>query len=170
MSDHDPLYPERVPPISRLLWRGFTGRCPACGRSGIGKRWVGNVERCDRCGLAYERIEGHFVGSVGMNTIVSFGVLLISVIVSMIVTYPDPPILGLILFNAAVAAFMPVFFLPMSRTLWTAIDIAMRPLEAHEVDWEKVYASLGREGNAPPEAPRQPGDHSDDKGTIDGTP
>jgi len=30
------------------------------------------------------------------------------------------------------------FFQPLSRTLWTAMDIVMRHLEPHEVDWTKV--------------------------------
>ena len=40
--------------------------------------------------------------------------------------------------HVVLAVVVPVLFYPISRTLWTAIDIAMRPLEAHEVDWSVV--------------------------------
>ncbi len=95
-----------------------------------------------------------------MNTIVSFGVLLLNMIFSLVITYPDYPIRTLIIWNAAVAFFVPILFLPISRTFWTAIDIAMRPLEAHEVDWAVVYASVGRDqSQAPDHPPKQDPDN-----------
>lgn len=128
----------RSPSTSRLLRRGLTRRCPACGQGGLFHRWMTMLERCPRCGLTFERIEGHWIGAIGMNTIVSFGALLVSTIVLLVSTLPDAPVRTLILINVSVAAIVPLLFHPFSRTLWTAIDIAMRPLEAHEVDWTKV--------------------------------
>jgi hypothetical protein len=37
-----------------------------------------------------------------------------------------------------VAISVPPLIDPFTRTFWTAIDIAMRPLEAFEVDWRVV--------------------------------
>jgi len=93
---------------------------------------------CHRCGLTFERIEGHWVGAIGLNTIVSFGALLVFLIVAVALTIPDIPVRPLVIGNIAVAIVVPVLFHPASRTLWTAVDIAMRPLEAHEVDWSVV--------------------------------
>lgn len=101
------------------------------------------VEDCPNCGLHFERIEGHWIGAIGINTIVSFAVLGIVVIVGLILTYPDGSTLRLILVAVATAVIGPTVFYPMSKTLWTAIDVAMRPLEAHEVDWTRVEESLG---------------------------
>jgi hypothetical protein len=95
-------------------------------------------ERCHRCGLVFERIEGHWIGAIGINTIVTFGLLLISMAAGMIATFPDFPVVRLVAINAIAAIVVPTWFYPISRTLWTAIDIAMRPLEAHEVDWTVV--------------------------------
>lgn len=94
---------------------------------------------CQRCGLEFERIEGHFIGAVGMNTIMSLGTLLITLVVSLVVTFPDFPVGRLVMINVAVAILAPILFYPLSRMLWTAIDIAMRPLEPDEVDWTVVY-------------------------------
>ena len=49
-------------------------------------------EACHRCGLTFERIEGHWIGAIGINTIVSFGILLASLTVSFVVTLPDIPV------------------------------------------------------------------------------
>ncbi len=95
-------------------------------------------ETCHRCGLKFERIEGHWIGAIGINTIVSFGILLGSLAVSLVLTFPDFPVVTLMVSNIALALLVPILFFPISRTLWTAIDIAMRPLEPHEVDWQHV--------------------------------
>lgn len=91
-------------------------------------------ERCHNCGLTFERIEGHWTGAIGINTIVSFGILLGSLVVSFVVTFPDLPVVPLMIGHVLLATITPILFFPISRTLWTAVDIAMRPLEAHEVD------------------------------------
>jgi len=100
------------------------------------------VEDCPRCGLHFERIEGHWIGAIGINTIVSFALLGVVVIIGLLMTYPDGSTLRLILIAAATGLIGPTIFYPMSKTLWTAIDLVMRPLEAHEVDWTEVDHSL----------------------------
>jgi len=116
--------------------------CPACGKRRLFRRWFVLADDCPRCGLHFERIEGHWIGAIGINTIVSFAVLGVVVIVGLILTYPDGSTLRLILIGAAAALIAPTVFYPLSKTLWTAIDIGMRPLEPHEVDWTQVDASM----------------------------
>ena len=96
-------------------------------------------EDCHRCGLHFERIEGHWIGAIGINTIVSFGILMLSMVVSFVATLPDLPVVPLMIVTPPWRCWYRLFY-PISRTLWTAIDIAMRPLEAHEVDWSVVLA------------------------------
>ena len=150
--------PIKVPPTSTLLWRGLTGRCPACGAGGQ-HRWLVKMRpSCQRCGLEFERIEGHFIGAVGMNTIMSLGMLLVTLVVSLVVTFPEFPVARLVLINVAVAAVAPVLFYPLSRMLWTAIDIAMRPLEPDEVDWTVVYEHARGQSPIIEKPPPDPGD------------
>ena len=130
--------PASPPNRKQLLWRGLTKRCPACGERNLFRRWVTMVDSCPRCGLVFERIEGHWTGAVGLNTIVSFGTLLIVLIVGVVISIPDIPVGPLVATCLAVAIIVPLVFHPVSRTLWTGIDIAMRPLEPFEVDWTKV--------------------------------
>lgn len=83
--------PAAPPPltVTRLLGRGLRRRCPLCGGGGLFRRWFTMVERCPRCGLNLERIEGHWIGALGMNTIVTFGAVLVAVVVGFAATYPD---------------------------------------------------------------------------------
>ncbi|MEM9654104.1 MAG: DUF983 domain-containing protein [Actinomycetota bacterium] len=133
--------PQDEPPSYRprtLILRGLRRRCPACGRGRQFRWWVRMQPRCHHCGLTFERIEGHWIGAIGINTIVSFGILLGSLVVSFVVTFPDLPVVPLMIGHVLLAIVAPILFFPISRTLWTGIDIAMRPLEPHEVDWRAI--------------------------------
>jgi uncharacterized protein (DUF983 family) len=123
--------PAAPPPltVTRLLARGLRRRCPLCGGGRLFRRWFTMVERCPRCGLNLERIEGHWIGALGMNTIVTFGAVLVAVVVGFAATYPDGPVVPAVAAIVATAVVVPLAFYPVSKTLWSAIDLAMRPLE-----------------------------------------
>jgi hypothetical protein len=91
------------------------------------------LERCPRCGLRFQRIEGHWTGDLGINTIVSFAALFVTLVVGIVLTYPNIP--GVALFAAAVgvAVLVPLVFYPFSKTIWVAVDLMMRPLEPDEL-------------------------------------
>lgn len=129
--------PDRMPPLTvgRTLRRALALQCPVCGGRGLFSRWFSMVEHCPTCGFRFHRVEGHWIGSLGMNTIVSFAALLLSVVIGIALTMPDPPAGTLIAVSVGVAAVVPVLFFPWSRTLWSATDLLMRPLEPDdEVD------------------------------------
>jgi uncharacterized protein (DUF983 family) len=115
--------------LSRLLWRGVTKRCPLCGGGDLFERWFTMRDRCPRCAFPLERIEGHWLGALGMNTMVSFVALFVTIVVGVAVTYPDIPTLPLMGLAVGVAVVVPLLFFPFSKTLWSAVDLAMRPLE-----------------------------------------
>lgn len=115
--------------LSRLLWRGATRRCPLCGQGGLFRRWVDMQPRCPRCNFSLDRVEGHWMGSMGLNIIVTFAALLLTLVIGIALTQPRIPAVPLIAAGAVVSIVVPVVFFPVSRTLWSAIDLAMRPLE-----------------------------------------
>jgi uncharacterized protein (DUF983 family) len=117
----------------QLYGRALVRRCPVCGQGQLFTRWVRMRERCPRCDLAFERVEGHWTGALGINTVVSFGSLLLTMLVIFWLTYPDVPA-GLLLGSAVVVAVVvPFAFFPFSKTLWLAIDLQMRPPGPDEV-------------------------------------
>jgi len=92
------------------------------------------LERCPRCNLRFERIEGHLTGALGINTVVSIIVVFAVGIAGFVLTFPELPLLQLVVTITTVAALFPVFFYPFSKTIWTAIDLRIRPPEPGEVD------------------------------------
>jgi hypothetical protein len=91
------------------------------------------VEKCPRCRLKFERIEGHFAGALGINTVVSIVVVFVVGIVGFVLTYPELPMTPLVTTAVATATLFPILFYPFSKTVWTAIDLRMRPPVPGEV-------------------------------------
>lgn len=112
-----------------LLFRGITRRCPLCGGGDLFTGWFTMRDRCPRCAFPLDRVEGHWLGALGMNTVVSFGVLFVAVVLGFVLTVPDVPVRALMVMVTVVAIVVPLAFFPYSRTLWSAIDLAMRPVE-----------------------------------------
>ena len=48
------------------------------------------VVDCPNCGLHFERIEGHWLGAVATNTIMSAIVVMATIVIALIVTLPTP--------------------------------------------------------------------------------
>jgi len=102
-------------------------------------------EECPRCRLRFERIDGHSTGALGVNTVVSIVAVVTVGVLGFILTFPELPLAPLVASVIAVAAIFPVVFYPFSKTLWTALDVRLRPLEPGEVrpgygDW--IVAAL----------------------------
>lgn len=90
------------------------------------------VESCPRCGLHFHRIPGHWLGSWFLNIVVVQACVVGVFIVGVAATYPDTPMGPIIAVGFVVAVVVPFLFFPFSRTIWTAIDLAMRPLTFDE--------------------------------------
>jgi len=107
-----------------------------CGSGHVFRRGYLIRERCPRCGFWFERVEGHFIGAIAMNTIAAFGLMFSAIVVGIVLTYPDVPFVPVATAAVAIALVIPLAFLPASRTLWTAVDLWMRPAEPDEFDPE----------------------------------
>ena len=117
----------------RMLFRGCVGRCPVCGSRKIFHRWFSMVERCPTCALHFERVEGHWIGAIGVNTVVITATMLILLMAVTFALFPNPIPQVMIAVELAIAGLGPLLFFPASRTLWSAIDLLMRPLNFGEV-------------------------------------
>lgn len=91
-------------------------------------------EHCTRCGLGFEREPGYWVGAVIINTTVIFATFLVVFGGLVLITYPDVP-WGLVLVVTIVANIaIPVLFYPVSKTLWSAMELSWHPLEPEEIE------------------------------------
>ena len=119
---------------SVILLRGLAARCPACGSRHIFSQFFRMKDRCPRCSLKFERVEGHWIGSLGVNTTVVFGAMLVALMAITFTAFPDANVPLMLVVEVSLALLGPLLFFPASRMLWTAIDLLMRPLAPGEID------------------------------------
>jgi uncharacterized protein (DUF983 family) len=115
-----------------MLGRALLRRCPRCGGKAWFRGWFGKVDRCRTCGYRYERQPGFLLGALTINTIVTFGLLAMVLLVGSILSYPDIAVVPMLIAAAVVAVVVPIVFYPFSYTIWAAVDLTMRPLEPAE--------------------------------------
>lgn len=113
---------------STLLRRGARRRCPVCGHGGLFRHWVRMAPRCSTCGLVFQREPGQWLGSWFLNICLAQTVVVLILVLGVGFAWPDPPIVPIAVAAAVAAVAVPFAFFPWSRTLWLAIDLAMRPL------------------------------------------
>ena len=116
------------PSRPRLLMRGLTRRCAWCGdRRAYFTGWFRRQDACARCGHGYRRGDSAFeLGAVTANIILTFGTILLTILVLVALTAPDVPIGTVTIVTAAVGLAGPALFYPVSFTLWQAVDLWMR--------------------------------------------
>ena len=111
------------------------------------------TERCPTCDLRFDRTEGHMIGYIGLNTMISFTLTFIVLLGATIITLPDIPVGPVIAVTMLPAGVFPLAFARGSRTCWTAIDLIMRPLNPGEVDPRLVVVDPDRDARKKPEPP-----------------
>ena len=118
--------------VRRLVRRGLLRRCPVCGGGDVFQTWFEVRDRCPRCHFPIRREEGHWIGAVGINMIVTLGALILTLLVGFLLTWDDRRAAPIFISSFTVALVVPLMFFGSSQTLWSAIDLAMRPLEPND--------------------------------------
>lgn len=90
-------------------------------------------EHCVSCGLRFEREPGYWVGAVIINTTVIFATFLVVFGGMILLTWPDVPWTGVLVTTVVANVVIPVFFYPMSKTVWLALELSWHPLEPDEI-------------------------------------
>lgn len=111
----------------RTLGRGLLARCPRCGSGGLFQRYFTMVDRCPRCGHEFERDEGYWVGAMIVNTAFAILMFLAIVVGGVLVTWPSVPWNVLLVASVIAMAVIPVALYPVSKTVWVALDLLVRP-------------------------------------------
>ena len=129
----DVLRPRPEP--KTLLWRGLCKHCPRCGSGHIYRGWFRMKERCPSCGYLFEREPGFFVGAYLINFAIVEGFLFVMLMgfVAWKDQHPDAGMAPAIVIGLFIGLVGPVIFYPFSRTIWSALDLLMTPLEVDEI-------------------------------------
>jgi uncharacterized protein (DUF983 family) len=116
------------PSLPRMLARAARRRCPLCGGAGLFDHWVEPRDACPRCQLRLDRGEGDFfLGAYTLNFIASELLLALFLLLAVVATWPAVPWDALLWVGAPLMVLGPVLFYPVARTVWLAVDLAMRP-------------------------------------------
>ena len=118
-----------------MIGRGLIRHCALCGSGGLFEGWFRMRQRCPGCGYLFEREEGFFLGAYVINLGITEGLLLIAGVIPCIVFLaknPGASVIPFLLAGLATSVVAPVVFYPFSRTLWSAIDLIIRPAHATE--------------------------------------
>jgi uncharacterized protein (DUF983 family) len=115
-----------------MIGRGLRRRCPNCGTIAF-SGWFRMHVTCPGCGIEFEREQGYWVGAVTINTVVTFVSFVGLFVILTVVTWPDVPWTGVMVATLGVNLIVPVIFYPVSKTLWSAIEISWHPLEPDEL-------------------------------------
>ncbi|MFW6073978.1 MAG: DUF983 domain-containing protein [Chloroflexota bacterium] len=107
-----------------LFVRGLTRRCPRCGEWNIFRGYFAHRPECPRCGLDLEPEDGYYVGAMTVNILCAEIMTVLILVIAIVLTWPDLPVLPLIAIGIGANLLFPVLFYPLSKTIWIAIDLA----------------------------------------------
>jgi uncharacterized protein (DUF983 family) len=108
-----------------MLARALVRHCPRCGQGKLFRRWFTMVPTCPKCGYRFEREEGFALGASVMSLVIGQIVAVAFLIVSLVLTMPDPPVVRLVIMGVAVVLLTGLFIQPFTKTLWAAVDMLM---------------------------------------------
>ena len=116
---------EMVPSYIRGILRSYRLRCPICGQGRLFRGWFAMNERCEGCGLKYNRAPGYFLGSIYIN----YGLTAVLVTIGYFGMYfgTDVDPTEILWWMVALSVIFPACFFRYARSLWMAIDMFWDP-------------------------------------------
>lgn len=145
--------------------RGVAKRCPRCGGGGIYDSWFRMKERCPSCGYLFEREPGFFVGAYLINFAIAEGFLFVLAMgfVAWKSNNPDAGVTIPIAIGVVLAVVGPLVCYPYSRTIWSALDLLMTPLEVREIveAADAIEGAPSDDRPVPAPDPQEPGSERD---------
>jgi uncharacterized protein (DUF983 family) len=148
-----------TPEWPTLLRRGVMKQCPRCGTGGLYEGWFRMKERCPGCGIRFEREPGFFVGAYLINLAIAEGLAFVWIMGFILWKdqNPDAAVVVPLVVAVLLSGGAPILFYPFARTIWSAIDVGMTPLELHEIVDATDAVNAAEESAASGDAPMATG-------------
>jgi uncharacterized protein (DUF983 family) len=137
MTSRGEIVVPRMRDVACEFTRAFLLRCPNCGGREVLRSWFKLRHHCAKCGIRLDRGESddYFLGGMFFNIVLAEVVFALVLLVVVVVMWPNVPWEGVeySLIVAMIAA--PIVLYPVSRLMWLALDLLLRPPDAAEMAW-----------------------------------
>jgi uncharacterized protein (DUF983 family) len=123
---------------ARLFGRALLLRCPNCGGGPVLHHWLKLRVRCGTCGLRLQRGEhDYFVGS--MFILFTLAGLFIYAVLAVTMLFAGPSVpWDLLDYGLPILMIVALLgFFPVSRLVWLAFDLMLRPVTPEELEWHR---------------------------------
>ncbi|HVQ74114.1 MAG TPA: DUF983 domain-containing protein [Candidatus Binatia bacterium] len=111
------------------------------------RRWVTVSPVCPGCRLRLDRGEpDYWIGALMLNLIAAELLLAGGILVTLVLTWPDPPWDALLWGGIPILVVFPIVTYPVTKLLWLAFDLNVRPPTPRDF-------APGQETGAPESAP-----------------
>jgi uncharacterized protein (DUF983 family) len=144
MSSRGEIVVPRMRDVALYFSRAMLLRCPNCGGRSVLQSWFKLKHRCAECGIRLDRgeVDDYFLGGMFFNIVLAELLFALVLMIVVIVMWPNVPWAGVeySLVIAMVAA--PIALYPVSRIMWLALDLLLRPPDAAEMEWHASESDL----------------------------
>jgi uncharacterized protein (DUF983 family) len=127
----------------QIIARGLTNRCPNCGGRTLFRSWIKPNDVCPNCGLALEKEEGFFLGSLAIN----YGITALPLVAIFVLIFMGRISVPVAMVSAlAWCLLFPVLFFHTAKSLWLMLYYlsAWRELPANQPDAGQVMDAMPR--------------------------
>jgi uncharacterized protein (DUF983 family) len=137
--------PIPTPSVRRYFLRALRLRCPHCGGGPAFVRWLRMVPACPACGISFERGErGYWLGAYLVSCIVVMTVFTLWWLAVLLWTWPSVPWRFLHASTIVLMGLTPVLGYPLSKTLFLAFDLSVRPPTEDDFRLPEERSPVGR--------------------------
>ena len=121
-----------------MVLRGLFRRCAWCGGKGsFFTSWYRKQEQCQTCGIRWERgYEGYELGAATMGVFITFGSIIVWMVLSLILGISLVPLLVV---AGVLAVLMPVLTYPLTYTVWQGVDLFIRAPSEEDIALAKQW-------------------------------
>lgn len=140
MTSRGEIVVPRLRDVLKEFTRAILLRCPNCGGKHVLKNWFTLLNRCDQCGIRLERGESddYYLGGMFFNIALAEVLFAIVLLVVMVWMWPNVPWDDLEYSLLAAMLLAPIVLYPVSRLMWLALDLLLRPPDAAEMLWHSA--------------------------------
>ena len=137
MSSRGDVTMPRMRDVARDFSRALLLRCPNCGGGKVLKSWFRLQPRCAKCGIRLDRGEAddYLLGGMFFNIVLAELVFALVLLLVVIVMWPNVPWAGVEYTLVIAMIGAPIALYPVSRLMWLAFDVLLRPPDDAEMAW-----------------------------------